>query len=111
MGDDDLPRDVETEPRILAEAFLWPVGIEPLEDTLQIFRRDARPLVLHRDLNLMADAFRLDRHASSRRREGNGVVEEIDDHLAQTAVMADAAIGTRAAAIGDIEHHLGGVVA
>ena len=42
MGDHDLPRDVEAEPGILAEALLRPVGIEALENALEIFRRNAR---------------------------------------------------------------------
>src|SRR4029077_11169469 len=110
MGDHDLPRNIEAETRILAEALLRPVGIEALENPLQILRRNARAFVLDRDLNLVAHALRLDRHAAPRRREGDGVVEEVDDHLAQAAVMADAAIGAGPAAIGDVEHHLGRVV-
>src|SRR5262245_45036383 len=111
MGDHDLPRNVEAEPGILAEALLRSVGIEALENAFQILRRNARTVVLDRDLNLASHALRLDRHAAVRRREGDGVVEQVDDHLAQAAVMADAAIGTGAAAIGDVEHHLGRVVA
>ena len=111
MGDYDLPRNVEAETGILAEALLRPVGIEALENPLQVLRRNAGAFVLDRDLNLIADALRLDRHATARRREGDGVVEQIDDHLAQAAVMADAAIGTGAAAIGDVDHHLWRIVA
>ena len=52
MRDDDLAGDVEAEPGILAETFARPVGIEALEDALQILRRHAGPLVLDRDLDL-----------------------------------------------------------
>src|SRR5512144_3305713 len=87
MGDHDLPRNVEAEPGILAEALLRPVGIEALENPFQIFRWNARAFVLDRDLNLVPHALRLDRHAAAWRREGDGVVEQVDDQLAQAAVM------------------------
>src|SRR5262249_57515340 len=109
-GDQDLPRNVEAEPGILAEALLRSVGIEALENAFQVFRRNARTVVLDRDLNLAPHALRLDRHAAVSRREGDGVVEQVDDHLAQAAVMADAPIRTGSAAIGNVEHHLRRVV-
>ena len=60
MRDHDLPRDVEAEPGVLAEILLRPVGIEALEDALEILRRDAGALILDGDLDLVADAPRRD---------------------------------------------------
>ncbi len=51
MGLDDLARDRQAEARILAEALLGPVGVEPLEDPLEGVGRDARAVVLDRQLD------------------------------------------------------------
>src|SRR5882757_1063745 len=49
MGFDDLLGDGKTEPRILAEALLRPVGVEALEDLLERIRANAGAVVLDDD--------------------------------------------------------------
>src|SRR3990170_6933188 len=106
VGDHDLARDVEPEPGVLAETLLRTVGIETLEDALDILRRNARSFVLDRDLNLGPDSARHNRDPAAGRREGDRVVEQVDDDLAQTAVMGGGAVGVGTRRIGDVEHDL-----
>src|SRR5262245_65067146 len=56
VGFDDLARDGEAKAGVLAEARLRPVGIEALENALQRVRRDAGPVVVGDDLDVLADA-------------------------------------------------------
>src|SRR6476661_5633008 len=99
MCDHDLPRDVKAEPGVLPEILLRPVGVEALEDALEIFLGNARALVLDGDLDFGTDPPRHHRYAPARRRERDRIVEQIDDDLAQAAVMAGDAVGPRAGRI------------
>ena len=60
VGIDDLARDAQAQPGVLADRAvgLRPVGIEALEDVLELVRGDAGPVVLHDDLDLRPDAAR-----------------------------------------------------
>src|ERR1700745_3113440 len=76
MRDRDLARNVEAEPRVLAEILLGAVGIETLEDALEVLLGNARTFVLDGDLDFVADAAREHGDAASRRGERDGVVEQ-----------------------------------
>ena len=111
MRDRNLARNVEAEPRVLAEILLWAVGIEALEDALEVLLGDTRAFVVHGDLDFVADAAREHHNAASWRGEGDGVVEQVDDDLAQAAVVAHDPIGPRAGCISDVEHDFRRVLA
>ena len=53
MGLDDLPGDREAETRILAEGALRPVGVEALENAVEIVRPDAGTLVLDAEFDIV----------------------------------------------------------
>ena len=51
---DDLARDREAKAGVLPEALMRPVGVEALEDALHRLRLDARPVIVDRDLDRVA---------------------------------------------------------
>ena len=53
---DDLLRDRQAEARVGAEAAFRPVGVEALEDALQIVRADAGAAIVDAELDVGPDA-------------------------------------------------------
>ena len=62
--------------------------MEAVEDRLARLAGHARPLVLDADQHLVADAGRADLDHAARRREGNGVVDEIVDQPGEPRFVA-----------------------
>ena len=96
---DDLARDRQTEPRILAEPLAGTIRIEPLEDPLEGMGRNAGTIVLDHDFDALArvilvEAGRPDRdsHDTILAREGSGIVEKVVDHLPEPRIMSHDAI-------------------
>src|SRR2546428_4390810 len=56
MGFDDLARNRQSETGILAEGAFRTIGIEALEDALEILRRNARALILDAELDIVLNA-------------------------------------------------------
>src|SRR6185436_19815421 len=72
---------------ILTEALLRPVGIETLENLIERFRPDTRPLVIDQNFHLAAQPAAGDAHGASRGRERARVVDQVADDLADPGVM------------------------
>src|SRR5437868_14787933 len=53
---DDLARDRQTEAGILAEGAFRTIGVEALEDAFEILGRNARPLILDAELDVILQA-------------------------------------------------------
>src|SRR5690606_29176538 len=89
-GADDLARDGEPEARVLATDGLGigAVSVEAIEDDGEAILRNAGTFVLHGQLDGAADAAHVDRHRALLWRERDGVVDEVGQHLAETARMA-----------------------
>ena len=69
MGLDDVLGDGETEAGILPEVLVRPVGVEALENLLDRFRPDARPVVVDDDFDLGLQTAAGDPHRRCRRGE------------------------------------------
>ncbi len=98
MGLDDLLGDRQAEAGILAEGFgaaVSAVGVETLEDALELIRPDAGTVVLDDDLDAILARPGDDADDAVLAAEGTGVVDEIVEHLAQPAVVAEHEIGGR----------------
>src|SRR5262245_55074610 len=102
----DLPADRQAQTGILPETFRFrPVGIEALENAVDIFRLDAGPVVLDIDDATSSRSRQPDRDLSGvLRNEGAGVFNEVGDDLADPQVVAiDGELGLRAGlAVDDI---------
>src|SRR5262249_57845850 len=85
---DDLLGNGEAEAGILAKALLRPVGIEALENLLQRVRADAGAVVVHRDLDLAAQAPADHPHGAARRRERARIVDQVVDYLPDAGIVA-----------------------
>ena len=97
MSLDDLPRDRQAKPRVLAEGGLvGTVGVEAFEDALELVGADARAVVLDENLEAVLGRPQDDADAPVLAAEGAGIVDEVVEHLAEPAVMAEDEIGARA---------------
>src|SRR5664279_4429525 len=84
----DLAGDGEAEARILAESITGPLRIETLENGFQIVRRDAGAAILDRDARESMMHMRGDGDGAALRTEGNRIVDQVAEYLAQPLVMA-----------------------
>src|SRR5665213_2182721 len=66
MAIDDLLGDRKAETRMRAEFFArWPLGIEALEDRLQLAFGNSRPVIVNRDNDESAVAAAIDAHRAA----------------------------------------------
>src|ERR1043166_5598290 len=85
----DLARDRESEAGVLAEAVLArPLGVEAVEDSLEIVRRNAWAFVLHTHLRAAVGRAGRDGHRAAVRTERHGIVDQVAEDLAQALVIA-----------------------
>src|SRR5262245_61966261 len=86
----DLPADRETETRMLAEMLGRPLGVEALENRLEIVFGNARSLVVDRHDKRPAARFTAELHHDPRSwwAERERVVDYVAKHLAVAAVVA-----------------------
>src|SRR5262249_53059821 len=82
---DDLQRDRQAQAGVLAEALVRAVGVEALEYLLHGVRVDARPVVVDRDLDLVAQIPAGNPHGAAKRRERARIVDQVVHHLADSA--------------------------
>src|ERR1700684_4728976 len=73
MGLDDLLGDRQAQPRILAEALMWPVGIKTFEDPRERVLANARSIIVDDDFHVRAHATARDPHLAAGLRERLGV--------------------------------------
>ena len=61
MSFDNLARNRQSQTRILTEPLAWPVRVKSLENALERMWRDARPVIVDSDDNVIEEllAFRL----------------------------------------------------
>ena len=99
-------RDRQAEAGILAERgfLLGAVGVEALEDALELVGANARAVVLDDDLDRCPRSAAQQRRAPSvRSAERAGIVDEVVEHLAEPAVVAEDEVGARASAGRNVE--------
>src|SRR5690606_3851185 len=87
---DDLAADRQPEPRILAEGLAGrPVGVEALEDAVDVVDADAGAIVVDGQHDPLADARQRNRYAAGPfGHEGTGVLDQVGDDLAKPEVGA-----------------------
>ena len=91
---DDLLGDRQAEAGVLAEGLLLgAVGVEALEDPLELVGADARAVVLDHDLERIGLAPHDDAHDAVLAAEGAGIVDQVVEDLAEPAVVAEDEIG------------------
>src|SRR5205807_357928 len=89
MRFDDLLRDRQPEPRMGAELLPgWPLAVEPVEDSGQLVRRDAGPLVLDGDQHGPSVEGGADAYFSVRWTERDRVGDDVEENLGQPAFDA-----------------------
>ena len=66
MSFNNLARDRQAQTRILTEALAWSVRVKSLKNTLERMWRDARPVIVDSDDNMIADLLALWFFASRR---------------------------------------------
>src|SRR4029079_5012439 len=88
---DDLLGDGEAKARILPEGLLaaLAVGVEALEDPLELVGPDAGTVILHHDLDGTVPPARDHPHRAVLAAERAGVVDQVVENLAEAAVVAD----------------------
>src|SRR5476651_1198971 len=85
---DDLAGDGKPQPGIASETLARPLGIEALENRFQVSRRNAGAFILHRDAGDDVVAAGGDRYLAMFRTEGDGIVDQVAEYLAQPLVAA-----------------------
>src|SRR5687767_987113 len=93
MGLHDLLGDAQAQTRILAEIAFRPVGVEAVENLVEILGPDARPIVLDAKLDIAARSAQAHMHLRAGLGERSGIVDEIAHHLPQAIVMTEHAEG------------------
>src|SRR6476659_1723814 len=88
VGLDDLLGNRKAETRVLAETVLRPVGVEPLENIVEGLGPDARTVVVHHDLDRIAELAAGHAHGRIGLRERARVVDQVVDHLAEPRIVA-----------------------
>src|SRR5690606_3398261 len=88
-----LPRDRKTKTGVVAEALpLRAIGIEAVEDAVDLLHCNTGAVVIHRDDYMVAGPLGGDPDLAVRRRERAGVVDQVVEHLAEPGVMTNDAI-------------------
>ena len=95
MSTNDLARDAQSEPGILALLGLRirSVGIEPVKNDFEPVLRDTGSLVLNVNLHMGRRRPRPHRDGAGLWREGNGVVHKVGEHLSDAALIAADNVG------------------
>src|SRR5687768_14111675 len=70
---DDLLGDAQAEPRVFAEIAFRPVGIEAIENLVEIFGADSRSLILDTEFDIAARAAQAHPHLRVGPGEGAGI--------------------------------------
>jgi hypothetical protein len=66
MSFHNLAGNRKAQTRILTESLAWPVGVKSLKNALKRMRRDARPVIVDSDYNVIAELLALWLFASRR---------------------------------------------
>src|SRR5215472_18587084 len=88
MGLDDLFGDRQSQPGILTESLMRPIGVKALEDPLQTFGPNARPVIINDDFHFLAPPSASDSDRSVGGRKRAGIVQEIVNHLGQPGIAS-----------------------
>src|SRR5262249_9207195 len=67
MGFDDLLGNRQAKPGILTKSVFRPVGVEALENLVERFGTNARPVVIDQDFHIVLQAPARDAHGAARR--------------------------------------------
>ncbi len=94
MSLDDLAGDGQPQARMAAERrALGAGGVEALKYRFQVFRRNARSIILDRGDHVAARAFQMHAHLARRlfavAGKGAGIVDQVAEHLAQRPFPAE----------------------
>src|SRR5262249_7721433 len=98
MGLDDLLGNRQAEARILTEALVRAIGVEPLENLFAYFRSHSRTVVIDKNLDEVTHAPAVDANRAAGRRERARVLDQIVDDLTESGVVAWSLEAVRAAA-------------
>src|SRR5207344_1735571 len=88
MGLDDLLGNRQTKPGVLTESMFWSVGVKTLENLVERFGTDTRPVVIDQDFHHVFQAPAGDAHGTPRRRKRTCVVDQVADDLTKSRVVS-----------------------